>query len=87
MFGLDLDKRVLKKSKKVEYLLGFKGYPDSHNQWYPFNPNSHADWSQEWHLLQAFDPSVGAFTDSTPTPVRLLVLAEHNLYHTFIVGV
>ena len=73
MFGLDglvLDKRVLKKSKKVEYLLGFKGYPDSHNQWYPFNPNSHADWSQEWHLLQAFDPSVGAFTDSTPTPVR-----------------
>lgn len=72
LFEVDrvLDKRVLKKSKKVEYLLGFKGYPDSHNQWYPFHPNSHADWSQEWHLLQAFDPSVGAFTDSTPTPVR-----------------
>ena len=67
-----LDELVLKKSKKVEYLLGFKGYPNSHNQWYPFNPNPYAEWSQEWHLLQAFDRSVGAFTDSKTAPARRL---------------
>ena len=72
LFEVDrvLGKRVLKKSKKVEYLLGFKGYPDSHNQWYPFNPASRDEWINEWQLLQAFDPSVGPFAISARSPVR-----------------
>ena len=72
LFEVDrvLDKRILRKSKKVEYLLGFRGYPDSHNQWYPFNPLSHDEWINEWNLLQAFDPSVGPFTVSALNPPR-----------------
>ena len=34
--------RILKKQirhGKTEYLLGFKGYPDSHNEWQVFQPH------------------------------------------------
>ena len=65
LFEVDriVEKRTL-RSGKVEYLLGFRGYPDSHNQWYPFNRNALHDWKDEWGLLERFDPTVGPY----PTP-------------------
>ena len=57
----DLDRIVAKRIRRgfTEYLIGFRGYPDSHNEWQKFSPRNPSDWLEDWELLYAFDPSVG----------------------------
>jgi len=59
-----LDRRTHRRQR--QYLVGFKGYPDSHNEWQTLDPSKPEDWKDEWHLLQAYDPSVEALKPPTP---------------------
>ena len=47
---------------KWKLLLGFQGYPDSHNEWQTFDPSSMDDWQVELDLVRAYvhktDPSL-----------------------------
>ena len=65
--------RILSKrtfNRKTQYLLGFRGYPDSHNEWYTFDPQNRHDWQSEWTLLFAFDPSVGRYEPAITSSSR-----------------
>ena len=68
-----MDRILNKRSfrKQVQYLIGFRGYPDSANEWQTFNPKLPHEWLDEWAILQTFDPSVGpapsAVRDSKPS--------------------
>ena len=39
---------------KFAFLIGFRGYPDSQNEFHIFNPANPSDWEEEWSLLQAY---------------------------------
>ena len=67
LFAID---RILKKrirNNHPEYLVHFKGYPDSHNQWEALTPTNRHTWADDWSLLFAFDNSVGTFVPSSST--------------------
>ena len=64
--------------RKVEYLIGFKGYPDSHNEWQVFDPNNSLSWFAEWDILQQFDPSVGSKPKSPAAPSSLVMPRRSN---------
>ena len=59
LFEIDkiLNKRV--RHGHPEYLVHFKGYPDSHAQWEPLTPSNRSSWESDWQLLFKYDPSVG----------------------------
>ena len=55
MFTVDhiLDHKPHGKGK-FRFLIGFAGYPDSHNEFHLFDPANPSDWEAEWPLLQAY---------------------------------
>jgi predicted aspartyl protease len=64
-----LDRKTVKGI--THYLVGYNGYPDSHGQFFPFNPKKQSDinqWKDDWHILQQFDPSVGNFPSKITKP-------------------
>jgi hypothetical protein len=73
LFEIDriLNKRI--RNKHPEYLVHFKGYPDSHAQWEPLTKSNRHTWESDWSLLLEFDPSVGPFnvnSNSSNVPLR-----------------
>lgn len=61
------------RHKRTEFLVKFQGYPDSHNEWYPFIPSQWEDWKDDWHHIIAFDPSFARFrpvSSASPAPRR-----------------
>ena len=61
LFAIDkiLNKRV--RHGHSEYLVHFKGYPDSHAQWEPLTPSNRSSWESDWPLLLKYDSSIGPF--------------------------
>ena len=66
----EVDRILNKRSfrKQTQYLIGFRGYPNSANEWQTFNPKLPHEWIDEWAILQAFDPSVGPIPSRDSTP-------------------
>ena len=58
----ELEKIVASRTRynRREFLVKYKGYPDSHNQWFPFNLNNLADWLDDWDLVVDFDASLAS---------------------------
>ena len=56
------------RHKRTEFLVKFKGYPDSHNEWFPFIPARWEDWKDDWHHIIAFDPSFDRFRPVSSSP-------------------
>jgi hypothetical protein len=56
----ELGKIVASRNRynRREFLVKYKGYPDSHNEWFPFNIQKLDDWIDDWHLVVEFDPSL-----------------------------
>ena len=48
-----------------EFLVKYKGYPDSHNEWFP-------DWLDDWHLVVEFDPSLSSLKPDVTEQNKLI---------------
>ena len=56
LFEVDriLGHKRMGKQNTWKFLLGFKGYPDSHNEWNTLQASNVVDWIEEWPLLEQY---------------------------------
>ncbi len=58
---------------KIEFLIGFRGYPDSQREPQIFSPTSPYDWKEKWSLLQEYvakHPGLSIPVLQGPCPTR-----------------
>jgi hypothetical protein len=74
LFAVD---RILNHKKhgknKFAFLIGFRGYPDSQNEFQVFDPKNPTDWADEWPLLQDYvtnHPNLSIPVLQLPCPTR-----------------
>ena len=91
--------RILNHKKhgknKFAFLIGFRGYPDSQNEFQVFDPNNPTDWADEWPLLQAYvanRPNISIpilqfpcplHDSSSPNSSRSLTISTWVFHHHF----
>ena len=56
LFEVDriLGHKRMGKQNTWKFLLGFKGYPDSHNEWNTLQASNVVNWTDEWPLLEQY---------------------------------
>ena len=56
LFAVDriIDHKRSGKRGIWKFLIGYKGYPDSHNEWSTVNSSNVSDWAEEWNLLETY---------------------------------